>query len=185
MFDILWNFISFIVALGILVTIHEYGHFWVARKLGVKVLTFSVGFGKPLLQKIGKDGVQYVLAAIPLGGFVKMLDERDQEQEISDENKPFAFNQKSVWVRMAIVLAGPVANFALAILLYWFMFMMGIKGLTPEVGVVVESSIAQKAGLLKGDLIIEIDGTTITEMDDVSKSFAKRLGEKSQINLLI
>ena len=156
--DILWNLAAFIIALGILVTIHEYGHFWVARKLGVKVLTFSVGFGKPLLQKVGKDGVRYILAAIPLGGYVKMLDERETEQGVSKEDKPYAFNNKSVWARMAIVLAGPIANFLLAILLYWCMFLMGIKGITPDIGNIPEASIAKQAGLQKGDKILSVDG---------------------------
>ncbi len=183
--DALWNLASFIVALGILVSIHEYGHFWVARKLGVKVLTFSVGFGRPLLQKIGKDGVRYVLAAIPLGGYVKMLDERETDQEISQEDKPYAFNQKSVWVRMAIVLAGPVANFILAIFLYWFMFVLGINGITTEVGTIPEASIAQQAGLIKGDKIVRVDGEAVVVMHDLTKNIAKRLGEKSQIILTV
>lgn len=183
--DALWNLASFIVALGILVTIHEYGHFWVARKLGVKVLTFSVGFGKPLLQKVGKDGVRYVLAAIPLGGYVKMLDEREPDQQISEEDKPFAFNQKSVWVRIAIVLAGPIANFLLAIFLYWCMFLMGIKGITTDIGTIPEASIAQQAGLQKGDKIISVDGHSVTVMHDLTKNIAKRLGEKSEIILSV
>ena len=181
--DALWNLFSFIIALGILVTIHEYGHFWVARKLGVKVLTFSVGFGKPLLQKVGKDGVRYVLAAIPLGGYVKMLDERDPDQEILEEDKPFAFNQKSVWARMAIVLAGPIANFLLAIFLYWCIFMMGTDGLKPVVGNVPESSIAFNAGLLQDDLIVAVDGEAIVTTQDLVEGLAKRLGDKGRLIL--
>ena len=181
--DALWNLFSFIIALGILVTIHEYGHFWVARKLGVKVLTFSVGFGKPLLQKVGKDGVRYVLAAIPLGGYVKMLDEREPDQEISEEDKPFAFNRKSVWARMAIVLAGPIANFLLAIFLYWCIFMMGTDGLKPVVGNVPESSIAFNAGLLQDDLIVAVDGEAIVTTQDLVEGLAKRLGDKYRLIL--
>ena len=183
--EFLWNLVSFIVALGILVTIHEFGHFWVARKLGVKVLTFSVGFGKPLLQKIGKDGVRYVIAAIPLGGFVKMLDERDSEQPISEEDRTRAFNRQSVWARMAIVLAGPVANFLLAIALYWLMFVIGIKGLVPQIGNVPETSIAYQAGLQKDDVISQVDDEPVIVMHDVTKAIAQRLGEKSEILLSV
>ncbi len=183
--DVLWNLASFIVALGILVTIHEYGHFWVARKLGVKVLTFSVGFGKPLLQKVGKDGVRYVLAAIPLGGYVKMLDEREPDQKISEQDRPFAFNQKSVWVRMAIVLAGPIANFLLAIFLYWCMFMIGTDGLKPVVGDPPQSSIAYAAGLLKNDHIVAVDGEAIITTQDLVEGLAKRLGDKGKLILTV
>ena len=183
--DALWNLASFIVALGILVTIHEYGHFWVARKLGVKVLTFSVGFGKPLLQKVGKDGVRYVIAAIPLGGYVKMLDEREADQEISEEDRPFAFNQKSVWVRIAIVLAGPIANFLLAIFLYWCMFMIGTDGLKPVVGDPPQSSIAFNAGLLKNDHIVAVDGEAIITTQDLVEGLAKRLGDKGKLILTV
>jgi regulator of sigma E protease len=181
--EILWNIASFIVALGILVTIHEYGHFWVARKFGVKVLTFSVGFGKPLIQKIGKDGVRYVIAAIPLGGYVKMLDERENSSAISEDDKPFAFNRQSVWVRMAIVLAGPLANFLLAILLYWFMFLLGIKGFVPEIAEPPESSIAAVAGLTQGDRIVAVDGTPVSVMNQLTKNIARRMGEVGSIDL--
>jgi regulator of sigma E protease len=183
--EFLWNLISFIVALGILVTIHEYGHFWVARKLGVKVLTFSVGFGKPLLQKIGKDGVRYVIAAIPLGGYVKMLDERESSQPIAEEDKPYSFNRKSVWARMAIVLAGPVANFILAIVLYWCMFMLGIKGFVPEIAEPPKQSIAANAGLQAGDKIVAVDGQPVSVMNQLTKNIARRMGEVGSIELLV
>ncbi len=185
MIEFLWNTVSFIVALGVLVTIHEYGHFWVARKLGVKVITFSVGFGKPLLQKTGKDGVQYILAAIPLGGYVKMLDERESEQPITKEELPFAFNQKSVWARMAIVLAGPVANFLLAIVLYWVIFIIGTEGLKPVVGTVPTESIAAIAGLKKQDVIVKVDNQTVKNRLDLVESIAKRLGDKDFLQLTV
>jgi len=180
-----WNLIFFVIALGVLVSIHEYGHFWVARKLGVRVLTFSFGFGKPLLQKIGKDGVRYVISAIPLGGYVKMLDERESDQGLAKEDQPFAFNRKPVWVRIAIVLAGPMANFLLAILLYWIMFVIGIKGLVPEIGQPPLSSIAQQAGLEKGDRILAVDGIQISVMDQLTKSIARRLGENGEMTLTV
>ena len=112
MFDFFWNLGSFILALGILVTVHEYGHFWVARKAGVKVLRFSIGFGKPLIKWYDKQQTEYVIAAIPLGGYVKMLDER--EGDVDNTEAHMAFNQKPVSNRIAIIAAGPIANFALA-----------------------------------------------------------------------
>ena len=133
--------LAFIVTLGLLVTVHEYGHFQVARWCGVKVLRFSIGFGKPLWsKKIGFDQTEFVLAAIPLGGFVKMLDEREFEQDAislddyTDIELKRAFNRQSVFKRIAIVLAGPVANLLLAILLYWLLFMTGIVGMKPTLG---------------------------------------------------
>ena len=122
--------VAFIVAIGILVTIHEFGHYWVARKMGVKVLRFSVGFGKPLWKRVsGADATEYVLAAIPLGGYVKMLDEREGDVPVEELHR--AFNRQSVWARIAIVLAGPLANLILAVFLYWLIFLVGITGIAP------------------------------------------------------
>ena len=121
-----------IVSLGILVTFHEFGHYWVARRCGVRVLRFSVGFGKPLWTRIGKDGTEYVVAAIPLGGYVKMLDER--EGDVPADQLDGAFNRKSVWKRIAIVLAGPVANLLLCVILLWAMFVVGRPDYAPVVG---------------------------------------------------
>ena len=112
----------FIVALGILIVVHEYGHFWVARRCGVKVLRFSVGFGKPIWSKVGRDGTQYVVCPIPLGGYVKMLDERDETDEpINEADRARSFNRQSLSKRTAIVLAGPLANLIFAVLAYWFL----------------------------------------------------------------
>ena len=114
---------AFIVTLGVLITIHEYGHFQVARWAGVKVLRFSIGFGRPLFaRRFGKDDTEFVVAAIPLGGYVKMLDER--EGEVAPAERPRAFNRQSVWKRIAIVSAGPIANLLLAVLLYWLLFLV-------------------------------------------------------------
>lgn len=177
------NIFYFIVALGVLVTIHEYGHFWVARKLGVKVVTFSVGFGKAIWQRRSKDGVNYQIAIIPLGGYVKMLDER--EGEVSQEDRAYAFNRKSVWVRMAIVLAGPLANFILAIVLYWWIFIVGVTQLSTQVGVIDESSIAGKAGLTQGDVITHIDGYPVKFLRDVTLASALRIGEKTSMQMQV
>ena len=121
-----------LVALGLLITFHEFGHFWVARRLGVKVLRFSVGFGSALWKRTGRDGTEYVVAAIPLGGYVKMLDER--EDEVPADQTEQAFNRKPVWHRIAIVAAGPVFNLVFAVAAFWIMFMVGIPESRPIVG---------------------------------------------------
>lgn len=142
-----------LVALGVLVTFHEFGHFWVARKMGVRVLRFSVGFGKPLWSRRGADGTEYVVAAIPLGGYVKMLDER--EGEVAEDELSQAFNRQSVWARIAIVAAGPAFNLIFAVLAFWLMFMVGIPESRPVIGSV--SGIAAEAGLEPGDEIVAVD----------------------------
>jgi regulator of sigma E protease len=148
---------AFIVAIGVLVTIHEFGHFWVARKMGVKVLRFSVGFGKPLwIKRIGADQTEYVLAAIPLGGFVKMLDEREGDVDAADLDR--TFNRKSVWKRFAIVIAGPVFNFIFAIAAYYVIYLAGVAGIKPVIGEVENPSPAYTAGLVKQDRIISVNG---------------------------
>ena len=160
--------IAFIVTIGILVTIHEFGHFQVARWCGVKVLRFSIGFGKPLWQKtFGKDKTEFVLAAIPLGGYVKMLDERELKEEensinYSEVELQRAFNRQSVWRRIAIVLAGPLANFLLAIALYWGLFMLGVTGMRPIIGVVEENSLAAQASLKSGEIIQKVAGNLVS-----------------------
>lgn len=179
MMDILWNIGSFIVALGILVTIHEYGHYWVARKMGVKVLKFSVGFGKSIWSRTAKDGTEYCIAMIPLGGYVKMLDER--EGDVAPEERSVAFNTQPVAARIAIVAAGPIANFILAIFLYIWMFMLGVPALKPYVGEVPENSIAYAAGLRDGGLLYAIDGNTVESWEDVNHAIARRMGEKSEL----
>ncbi len=145
-----------IVSLGILVTIHEFGHFWVARRFGVKVLRFSVGFGKPLWLRRGKDGTEYAIAAIPLGGYVRMLDERELDAPLPDSEAGQAFNRKSVWQRIAIVAAGPLANLALCLALLWAMFVVGRPDYAPHVGHV--QGIAAESGFEVGDQLLSIKG---------------------------
>jgi regulator of sigma E protease len=145
-----------IVAIGLLVTVHEFGHFWVARKLGVRVLRFSVGFGSPLWKRTARDGVEYVIAAIPLGGYVKMLDER--EGGVDEAELPRAFNRQKLSVRTAIVLAGPVANLIFAVFAYWAVFLSGETGLKPILDAPTQNSAAAAAGFRSGDEIIAIGG---------------------------
>ena len=145
----------FIVALAILIAVHEFGHFWVARKLGVKVLRFSIGFGKTLWKRIGRvDGTEYVIAAVPLGGYVKMLDER--EEAVPEEERHRAFNRQSLKIRTAIVLAGPLFNFLFAIIAFWAIFVTGDTGTRPWVGEVREDTPAYRAGFSKGDEVLSI-----------------------------
>jgi regulator of sigma E protease len=153
--DLLFTIASFIVALAILIAVHEFGHFWVARRLGVKVLRFSIGFGKPLLRhQRDPESTEYVLAGIPLGGYVKMLDER--EEPVPEAQRHLAFNNQVLWKRSAIVAAGPVFNFLFAILAYWGIFLAGDTGLRPVVGTVEPASIAERAGFQPGDELLRI-----------------------------
>jgi regulator of sigma E protease len=148
---------AFAGAVGVLVTVHEFGHFWVARRLGVKVLRFSVGFGKPLLRRTaGADETEYVIAAVPLGGYVKMLDEREGDVPAADLDR--AFNRQSVYRRMAIVVAGPLFNFLFAIFAYWLMFMIGVAGMKPIIGEVIAGSPASVAGFQPREEIISVEG---------------------------
>ncbi|MDO9451715.1 MAG: RIP metalloprotease RseP [Stagnimonas sp.] len=159
MLDFIRNAGAFVVAIGILVAFHEFGHFWVARKLGVKVLRYSIGFGKPLLTRKGKDGCEYVLAAVPLGGYVKMLDEREGEVPASEAHR--AFNRQSPYKRFAIVAAGPIANFLLAIVFFWMVYVIGQPGLKPVVAEPPSQSAAAKAGVRVGEVITRINGEPV------------------------
>jgi regulator of sigma E protease len=164
-----WNTLWFIVGVSLLVTVHEFGHFWVARKLGFKVLRFSVGFGKPLLKKIGgaPDHTEYVIAAVPLGGYVRMLDERDGA--VSPADLPRAFTSKPPWQRILVLLAGPAANILFAVLVLWALFWInGIEHVRAVVDKVTANSPAAAAGLRAGDEIQEIDGARIDDQGDAS-----------------
>ena len=153
----LYSAAAFVVAIGILVTIHEFGHYWVARLNGVKVLRFSVGFGKPIwIKTSGPDQTEYAIGAIPLGGYVKMLDER--EGEVAEEELPRAFNRQPVARRFAIVAAGPMFNFLFAIIAYSLMYINGVSGIRPYVGELDPAGVAQAAGLRDRDLIMSVNG---------------------------
>lgn len=166
--SVIHNIFFFIVAIGVLVTFHEYGHYWVARKAGVKVLRFSVGFGKPLFSWRRKtaegDEIEYVIAAIPLGGYVKMLDER--EASVPDAEKSRAFNNQNITKRIAIVFAGPAFNFILAIVLYWIVFMLGTTVDRPFVGETEPGSIAEKAGFEIQDEVLMVAEEPVKSWND-------------------
>jgi len=158
--SLLWTVAAFIVALGVLIVVHEYGHYLVARLCNVQVLRFSVGFGRPLFTWRGRDGTEWVIAAVPFGGYVKMLDER--EAPVASEALPRAFNRQSVWRRTAIVAAGPVANFLFAITVYAGLFMVGLPEARPIVGAPTSGSAAAAAGLRAGDTIVSVDGEAVS-----------------------
>jgi regulator of sigma E protease len=153
----------FVISLGLLVTFHEFGHYWVARRNGVKVLRFSIGFGKALWSRRGRDGTEYVIAAIPLGGYVKMLDEREGEVDPAELGQ--AFNRKSVWRRIAIVAAGPAANLILCVLLLWAMFVVGRPGYAPVVGHV--DGLAEASGLKRDDTVLAVGDRATQTWDGV------------------
>ena len=130
--EIIQMILATIVTLGVLVSVHEYGHFWVARRCGIKVLRFSIGFGRPIFKWNDRSGTEYVIAMIPLGGYVKMLDEREGDVATDDLN--CAFNRQSVGKRIAVVIAGPAANFLFAIGAYWLLFVIGVTAVVPVIG---------------------------------------------------
>ncbi|MCD5993717.1 sigma E protease regulator RseP [Pseudomonas sp. CDFA 602] len=177
----LYMIVGTLVALGVLVTFHEFGHFWVARRCGVKVLRFSVGFGTPLVRWHDRQGTEYVIAAIPLGGYVKMLDER--EGNVPPELADQSFNRKTVYQRIAIVIAGPTANFLLAIVFFWILAMLGSQQVRPVIGAVEAGSIAQRAGLTSGQEIVAIDGEPTSGWSAVNLQLVRRLGETGTIHV--
>lgn len=179
----LYMIVGTLVALGVLVTFHEFGHFWVARRCGVKVLRFSVGFGLPLLRWHDRRGTEFVIAAIPLGGYVKMLDER--EGEVPADQLDQAFNRKSVRQRIAIVAAGPIANFLLALVFFWVLAMLGTEQVRPVIGAVEIGSMAAKAGLNPGQEIVAIDGEPTSGWAAVNLQLVRRLGESGSLQLVV
>ncbi len=182
MIDILQNIVAFIVALGVLITFHEFGHYWVARRCDVKILRFSIGFGRAIYKKqFGKDNTEFVIAALPLGGYVKMLDER--EGEVKEEELPRSFNYKPLWQRFAIVSAGPLFNFIFAIIAYWIIFVMGVNGLKPFIGDVEPFSISSQSGLASGQEILSINGLKTPTWSTVIDQLVNHTVKGDVINL--
>lgn len=181
--SVLLMVLAAIIVLGPLIAIHEFGHFWVARRVGVKVLTFSIGFGPALLKWKDRHGTQFQVAAIPLGGFVRMADER--EGEVPAEDIPRAFNNQPVWARMAIVAAGPLINLLFAVLLYWVLFLQPTETLRTVVGRVIADSPAAMAGLASGDEIVAIDGEPVTDWEAINYALIDRMGESGQLRVSI
>lgn len=181
--DILQKIGIMVVTLGVLVAFHEYGHYWVAKKCGIKVLKFSVGFGPSLLSWTDKHNTEFSLSAIPLGGFVKMLDER--EGEVDDSEKHLAFNNQPVWQRILVVAAGPVANFILAIFVYWLVFLQGITQVSPVVFSVDENAKAYQSGLRVQDKILAVDGHETVSAQQVLMRLLDRIGGTGTIELRV
>jgi regulator of sigma E protease len=180
--SLLITILAFVAALGCLIVVHEFGHYAVARACGVKVLRFSVGFGKPLwARQLGADATEWVIAAFPVGGYVKMLDEREGPVAAADLAR--AFNRKSVWRRFAIVAAGPAANFLLAIALYWGLFVHGIPGVKPVTAEPPPASVARAVGFAAGDTLVRIDGEAVATWQDARWMLLKKAVQKSVANI--
>ncbi len=173
------SILAAILAIVVIILIHELGHFTVAKCLGVKVLKFSIGFGKALWSHKGKDGTEYVLAVLPLGGYVKMLGEGDEP--VSEEDIGRAYNRKPLLSRMAIVVAGPLTNFLLAACIFWVIFMMGVTHIKPIIGAVVPNSIAAKAGIQPRSELVKIDGKRTYNWQRVLIALVSRMGDKDQM----
>jgi len=179
--QIIETVLALALTLGILVTLHEYGHFWVARRCGVKVLRFSVGFGKPMFSWYDKHGTEFAVAAIPLGGYVKMLDER--EGPVPEELRDQAFTSKPPGQRIAIAAAGPVANFIFAIFAYWLLSVVGVTHVAPIVGQIADESVAEQVGLQEGMEIHAVDGHRVSSWRDVNMRILERTGEHGLISM--
>jgi len=182
---VLASVLAFVVAIGVLIAVHEFGHFWVARKLGFKVLRFSIGFGRPLWKRTGPapDHTEYVLAAIPLGGYVKMLDER--EGPLAPEEAGRSFQSRPPLARIAVLLAGPGFNFLFAIVAFWLLFMNGVPGLKPVIGEVAEGSIAQRAGLTRDDTIIAVGDERVTTRETAVLGILDVLVDRGDVPLTL
>ncbi len=181
MFDLIWSVGGFVVAISVLVAFHEFGHYWVARRCGVRVLRFSIGFGRPLWRRVSRDGVEWVISALPLGGYVKMLDER--EQEVGPAERHLAFNNASVWRRMAIVAAGPGFNFGLAVLLYWAVLVIGVEGMRPVLAAPAVQSVAAQAGLKGNEEVLAVDGDAVATWTDLRGKLIDHALDRGQIVL--
>ncbi len=184
MSDAVFHLVAFVLALGVLITVHEFGHYWVAKRLGVKVLRFSIGFGRPLWTKrVGTDRMELVVAWLPFGGYVKMLDEH--EGPVPPEERTRAFNRQRLWKRAAIVAAGPLANFLFAVLAYWFVFVTGVEGLRPVVGKVLPDSIAAQAGFQPGEEILSIDGRPVASWDQRRLYLFRKALDREPVEIVV
>ncbi len=180
----LWTVFWFVIAVGLLVTVHEFGHFWVARRLGFKVLRFSVGFGKPLVKRVGADQVEYVLAAIPLGGYVKLLDEREAPVPAADLAR--SFTRRPVWQRILVLLAGPAFNLIFAVALLWAMLWVnGVTEVRAILGDITVGSPAEQAGLRSGDEVRSLNGAPVKGANDVIFRLLDAMSANGEATLVV
>ncbi len=175
--NILWSLATFVIVLCVLITVHEFGHFWVARRCGVKIDRFSIGFGKTLWRWRDRLGTEFVIALIPLGGYIKMLDERDDT--VSPERYHLSFNHKTIWQRAVIVSAGPIANFLFTVVVYWLVFIIGVPGVRPIIGEIVPNSIAAMAKLSPITEIKAVDGIETPDWDTARLTLIGKIGDNS------
>jgi len=181
-----YSLIGFVIAIGILVAVHEFGHFWVARKLGVKVLRYSVGFGKPIWKKVaGDDQVEYVIAAIPLGGYVKMLGQGDPDSPIEPHEAHRAFDNQPIWKRSLIVAAGPGINFLFAILLFFYLGLEDRVEIAPIFGEVTEGSLLADAEVSAGDKLLSVDGKPVEYFHEHQIHFFNQVLKREDVSLKI
>ncbi|GHD32430.1 RIP metalloprotease RseP [Parahalioglobus pacificus] len=181
--DLIYTILVTLLTLAVLVAVHEYGHFWVARRCGVKVLRFCIGFGKPLWSRTDSHGTEWAVAAIPLGGYVKMLDEREAPVDSAEQH--LAFNRKPVLQRIAVVAAGPLANFLLAIVAFWGLYLSGESGYVPVIGEVSANSVAEVAGLEPGQEIVAVDGQETPTWQALSFRLLDRIGDTGTISFAV
>ena len=181
--DLIYTILVTLLTLAVLVAVHEYGHFWVARRCGVKVLRFCIGFGKPLWSRTDSQGTEWAVAAIPLGGYVKMLDEREAPVDSAEQH--LAFNRKPVLQRIAVVAAGPLANFLLAIVAFWGLYLSGESGYAPVIGEVSANSVAEVAGLEPGQEIVAVDGQETPTGQALSFRLLDRIGDTGTISFAV
>ena len=183
--SLVWYVLWFVIAVGVLVTVHEFGHFWVARRLGFKVLRFSVGFGRPLLKRVaGADRIEYVVAAVPLGGYVKLLDER--EGPVAPHELARSFTRRPPWQRIVVLLAGPAFNILFAVLVLWGMLWVnGITEIRPLIGEVTAGSVAAAAGLRSGDEIRALNGTAVAGERDVVFGLLDAMSSRGEADLTV
>lgn len=180
----LFMIVAAILLLGPLIAIHEFGHYWVARKLGVKVLVYSIGFGPTLLKwQSKKSGIQYQLSALPLGGYVKMLDER--EGNVAEKDLPYTFNRQPPWKRIAIVAAGPLINLIFAVFLFWILFLPAQEQLNTRIGKIMPNTPAAQVDLQVGDKVLAVDGQTTPTWEKLNFALINRVGESGQVSVLV
>ena len=180
---ILGYLLAFLVAIGTLVAVHEYGHFWMARRLGIRVIRFSIGFGRPLWRRLDSHGTEFAVSAIPLGGYIKLLDEREGPVAAADLSS--AYNRKPVWQRILVLLAGPAANFLFAVAAYWVLFVAGVPALKPVLGEVAPESVAARAGLVPGDEIVAVGEHKTGGREAVLLAILDRLMDGGTIELAV